>query len=233
MYSSSNYLYRRPSNASDSSSVTLTDDKCYGITNSNYNNYNYNNYLYNSNDEEYKNLPYTPSSYSYDNGYDSRYNSSKYNYALGSSSFPNYNPSSFMNNYESRRGLHRRSLSVGNTPNTYGNYNYDGDDGVYRDNNHVYITSPSRRHMRYSSGGSFSSFFRRNRDGYNYNHTNPIDYLDLPVDNYNDYYSRRRRSLRSFGDYYPERKKSLLENLTSKFKKLRFGSSYDDKYDDY
>lgn len=54
--------------------------------------------------------------------------------------------------------------------------------------------------------------------------------MDLPV---NDAYSRRRRYRRNskLGDYYYplERKKSFLESLTSKFKKLRFGS---DKYDD-
>jgi len=295
MYSSSNYLYRRPSNASDSSSATLTDDKCYGLTNSpqshnfpysssynngnqnfgNYNNGLYNNgssnYIgssyYNAIDEEYKNLPYANSydkysnsnplainrnSYNYGGSYNNNYNynndvrynnSLKYNYALGSSSFPTYKTSNFINNYENnRRNSHRRSLSVGNTPN---NTYYDSDDGVYRNNNndnYIYITRSSStpsRHLRYNSGGSYSSsFYKRN----SYNHTNPIDYLDLPVNNRDDYYGSRfdrkrrlRRNSKSGSDYYPfERKKSLLENLTSKFKKLRFGSDkYEDYYDDY
>jgi len=247
MYSSSNkYVYRRPSDASDSSSITLTDEKCYGTNNipssSNYNN-NYGNYsgyngsYYNPNDEEYKNLPYR-NSYSgstpmtinrgysnYNNfNYDGSYNN---NYTYGSSSLP-MNNTEYLDSYGHRR--HRRSLSVGNTPNThYGSYGYDSDDGVFRNNNNIYITrstsSPTRR-IRYNSDGSVSSFFRE-RD---YNHTNPIDYLDLPV---NDTYSRRRRYRRNSksGDYYYplERKKSFLESLTSKFKKLRFGS---DKYDD-
>ncbi|KAL6631781.1 hypothetical protein U3516DRAFT_619117 [Neocallimastix sp. 'constans'] len=289
MHSSTNYLYRRPSNASDSSSVTLTDDRCYGLTNSpesinpysscfnnNYDMNNYNsshsiyNYMnqsyYNSNDEEYKNLPYTPSSYksfsntknpltingnyednynnlsySYtdNNSYDSKYNNnSKYNYALGSSSYPIYNSTNHMNNYENnRRNLHHRSLSVGNSPSeTYSYIHGNSNDRVYGDNSNIYITrststpSSSRRHTRYNSGESFSnSLFKKNK----YNHTNPIDYLDLPI-NSNDYYSRRRnrKYTKTLGDYYPEKKKTLLENITSKFKKLRFKLN-DEKYDDY
>jgi len=133
MYSSSNkYIYRRPSNASDSSSITLTDEKCYGTNNlpssSSYNN-NYGNYggyngsYYNANDEEYKNLPYrnsyngsTPMTinrgYSnYNNfNYDGNYNN---NYTYGSSSLP-MNNTEYLDSYGNRR--HRRSLSVGNTP---------------------------------------------------------------------------------------------------------------------
>ncbi|ORX48459.1 hypothetical protein BCR36DRAFT_293642 [Piromyces finnis] len=265
MYSN-NYLYRRPSNASDSSSVTLTDDKCYGINNSpyssSYNNYNSNNYnaydIYNSPyfnaiDEEYKNLPYA-SSYSnsdpltinrnFSGNYNNyRYKNNNYNNNYGSSSFPTYSNSNYYNNYENnRRNSHYRSLSVGNTP-SYGsnNYNYEdeSDDGVYRsdnNNNYIYITrsssNPSGRRMKYNSGGNYlNSYSKRN------NHNNPIDYLDLSVNcnNYSDNKLERRKrrsriNSKLGSDYYPyERKKGLLENITSKFRKLRFSS---DKYED-
>jgi len=133
MYSN-NYLYRRPSDASDSSSATLTDEKCYGINNTPYGTYGgyngmYSSSFYNANDEEYKNLPYA-SSYNSSNplainrNYSGNYNynnNNNYNYNnyIGSSSFPTYQNSNYLDSYGNRRNSHRRSLSVGNTPSKY------------------------------------------------------------------------------------------------------------------